>query len=155
MLCDWLLTKPSRKGLFQMTNYGPRIEVTHQENVTIIDLLDEEILEEPVINSITESLFSVISDTPKINLLLSFSHVKHFSSSALGMLIRINKRVEESNGQLRLCEIQQTLYEIFTITKLNKLFEIHPERNMAIKSFLKSWPAKPQKNRATASTKWP
>ncbi len=121
-----------------MTNYGPRIEVTHQGDITIIDLLDEEVLDDPVINAITESLFSVIADTPQINLILSFSRVKHFSSSALGMLIRVNKRVEESNGQLKLCEIQQTLYEIFTITKLNKLFEIFTERKLAIKSFKES-----------------
>ena len=108
----------------------------HQENgVTIVELLDEEILDEMTIGDIAESLFTVVDEHPNIKLALSFKRVKHLSSMALGTLIRLNKRVEETGGQLKLCEIRQSLYEIFVITKLNKLFEIYPTQEMAVNSF--------------------
>ncbi len=118
-----------------MVNNGPSLEVTRKDDVVIVKLLDEEILEEGTINSITDSLLALIEDNPRINLLVSFANVKHFSSSGLGMLIRMHKRVEESKGKLRLCEIQPTLYEIFVITKLNNLFAIFEDMENAVNSF--------------------
>ena len=118
-----------------MTNTGPKIEVSHQGNVTIVELLVEEILEEAVISDISDSLFSVAMDDPGLNIVLSFNNVKLFSSSALGMLIRMNKRVEEGGGTLKLCQIAPPLLEIFVITRLDKLFDIYTDRNQAVSSF--------------------
>jgi anti-sigma B factor antagonist len=51
------------------------------------------------------------------------------------MLIRLNKRVEENGGTLKLCQLRKSLYEIFAITKLDRLFESYDEKNTAISSF--------------------
>ena len=59
----------------------------------------------------------------------------HLSSAALGMLINANKRVKEKNGQLRLTNIKPQIYEVFVITKLNKLFRILPTRAEGLTSF--------------------
>ncbi len=113
----------------------PKIEVTHHDGVVHVELLKEEILDESVITSITDTILKLIDDNQGLNLLISFQKVKHFSSSALGMLIRIHKRIEEGNGKLRLCNINPALYEIFVITKLNKLFMIFEKQDQAIMSF--------------------
>lgn len=118
-----------------MENYGPRIEVTHEAEITTVYLLDEEVLEEYAINEITESLFSVIDDYAPVRMVLSFAKVKHLSSSALGTLIRLSKKIVESKGSLKLCDIRPNLYEIFVITKLNKLFDICDSEEAALKSF--------------------
>jgi len=118
-----------------MKNYGAIISVSQEGDVCVVEMLAEEILEEVTINNLTESLFSLIAERPKVQLLLSFAHVKHFSSSLLGTLIRLSKRVEEREGQLKLCEISPSLYEVFVITKLNKLFAIYQEREIALQSF--------------------
>ncbi len=52
--------------------------------------------------------------------------VDHLSSAALGTLITINNKVKVKGGQLRLSDINPQIYEVFTITKLNKLFKIFP-----------------------------
>ena len=118
-----------------MDSRGPKIAVTHKNNITIAQLLDEEILEENTINDITASLFAVVAENQGVKLLVTFTRVKHFSSSALGMLIRLNKRVGEAGGELKLCSISPSLYEIFVITKLNKLFEIYDDQEQAMNSF--------------------
>jgi anti-sigma B factor antagonist len=113
----------------------PRIKVTQDNGVSIVELLDEEILDEGTISVISESLFAVVDDHAPVQLLLSFFRVKHLSSSALGTLIRLNKHIDETGGKLKLCEIKKNLYEIFSITKLNKLFDIYEDRDTALKSF--------------------
>jgi len=114
---------------------GPKIEVSHEGAVTVVELLDEEILEEGTINTIADSLFAVVADDPKIKLLLSFERVRHLSSSALGTLIRLNKRVEENNGILKICHLRKSLLAIFKITKLNRLFDIYDDKAAALSNF--------------------
>jgi anti-sigma B factor antagonist len=57
------------------------------------------------------------------------------SSSALGMLITLHKRIREKNGQLKLCNIQPAIYEVFVITRLNEIFDIHQSQQQALQSF--------------------
>ncbi len=117
-----------------MADITPRLAISHEKPVTVVELLDEEILEEGTINDIQESLFAVVHDNPGIRLVLSFVRVKHLSSSALGTLIRLNKRIEETKGKLALCEIKPALYEVFVITRLSMLFNIFETRSEAISS---------------------
>jgi anti-sigma B factor antagonist len=116
-------------------NNNTRIKVFPMGQVTMVELSDAEILDESTINEITESLMGLVDLNPEIQLLLSFHRVQHLSSSALGTLIRLNKRVEEQGGSLKLCRIKRPLIEIFQITNLVKLFDIYEDEKTALSSF--------------------
>jgi len=118
-----------------MENQQARVAIKQQGDISIVELQDEEILDEITINEIADSLFSLVSENNPAKIVLSFVQVKHLSSMALGTLIRLNKRVEESGGQLKLCCIAKNLYEIFIITKLNKLFDIYDDEQGALAGF--------------------
>ena len=70
-----------------------------------------------------------------IKILLDFANVEHLSSAALGMLINLQKEVDKQNGTLKLSDINPQIYEVFVITKLNKLFQIHEDAPQAVASF--------------------
>ncbi len=116
-----------------MATIQPNIGVEYAENATIVSFTDEKILEEKDINSLQESIMSVIEQTEQINLILDFSNVKFLSSAVLGLLIRISKRIYEHNGRLRLCNIDPKIYEIFKITRLTKTFDIYKNIESATK----------------------
>jgi len=116
-----------------MATIQPNIGVEYAENATIVSFTDEKILEEKDINSLQESIMSVIEQTKEINLILDFSNVKFLSSAVLGLLIRISKRIYEHNGRLRLCNIDPKIYEIFKITRLTKTFDIYKNIESATK----------------------
>lgn len=118
-----------------MENYQVRIGIRKEGSITLVELMNEEILDESTIGDIADSLFAVVEESSPIQMVLNFRKVKHLSSMALGTLIRLNKRVEEGGGTLKLCAIKASLYEIFVITKLNKLFEIYESEEMALNSF--------------------
>lgn len=113
----------------------PKIEVNREGPIMVVELLEEKILEEGPISELAQQLFQVVQDNPGLNLLLSFSRVKHFSSALLGTLIRLNKRVSAGGGVFKLCQIRASLLEVFEITKLNKVFEIYRERTEALLSY--------------------
>lgn len=118
-----------------MSNHESRLVTEQDGEITRISFQDRNILEEASIQQIGDEIGSLIlaSSNPKI--LLNFENVEHLSSAALGTLITINNSVKKQGGQLRLSNIDPQIYEVFVITKLNKLFVIHDDNAAALASF--------------------
>ena len=114
----------------------PRLSINElADGITRVAFLDRNILEEGIIQQIGDELEALIESKETPKLMLVFSSVEHLSSAALGTLITVNTRVKAKDGQLRLCEIDKQIHEVFIITKLNKLFEIHDTEAKALGSF--------------------
>ncbi|MEM6553209.1 MAG: STAS domain-containing protein [Planctomycetota bacterium] len=118
-----------------MNTNDSRLVVQQDGDVTRIGFLDRNILEEANIQQIGDEVAAVIDSQPSPKLLLNFESVEHLSSAALGTLITINNRIREKGGQLRLANIDAQIYDVFKITKLNKLFQIHDTTDKAMGSF--------------------
>ena len=121
-----------------MAAIKPRISVEYTGDATVVSFTDEKILEEREIASLQESIMSVIELPESINLILDFGNVRFLSSAVLGLLIRISKRIYEHDGQLKLCNINPKIYEIFKITRLTKTFDIYKDLDSAIKEISKN-----------------
>jgi anti-sigma B factor antagonist len=112
----------------------PRLRVAASGAATVVELTDRRILDEVSINEIGEQLTSMVARAAVPRLVLDFSEVAHMSSSALGMLITLHKRVREKGGELRLCVIQPAILEVFVITRLNEIFSISPTKEQALQT---------------------
>lgn len=118
-----------------MTSHASRLRVTDEDGIVRIEFVDRNILDEANIQRIGDEIGEIIDARPAPKLLISFENVDHLSSAALGTLITINQKVRGKDGQLRLSNIDAQIYEVFVITKLNKLFEIHDNVEQAASSF--------------------
>jgi anti-sigma B factor antagonist len=112
-----------------------RIRVKRFDDVTQVEFIDRNILDEANIQIIGDEIAALVDGSPSPKLIISFANVEHLSSAALGTLITINNRVRSRQGQLRLSNIDPQIYEVFAITRLNKLFQIHTTSDEAMKSF--------------------
>ena len=120
-----------------MTTRAPdsRIRVKRFDDVTCVEFIDRNILDEANIQMIGDEIAALVDGSPKPKLVISFANVDHLSSAALGTLITINNRVRGRQGQLRLSDIDPQIYEVFAITKLNKLFDIKDDEADALAAF--------------------
>ncbi len=114
---------------------GRRINVEEVGDVTIASFVDKKILDENNIQLIGSQLFALIEEDGRKRIILDFSNVEYLSSAALGKLITMDKKVKGSGGKLRLCSIRPDIYEVFAITKLNKLFDIKDTQEDALQGF--------------------
>jgi anti-sigma B factor antagonist len=112
-----------------------RLLIQKQPDVTIVEFLDRNILDEGNIQQIADEITQLIDSSANPKLLISFENVDHMASAALGALITINNKVREKDGQLKLANISPQIYEVFVITKLNKLFQIYKTTEDARKAF--------------------
>ena len=113
----------------------PPLSVVQEKAVRVVEFTNNKILDEANIAEIGSTLNGLIDENENPKVLLDFANVDHLSSAALGMLINANNRVKQKNGQLRLTNIKPQIREVFTITKLDKLFKIYPTRTEAMASF--------------------
>jgi anti-sigma B factor antagonist len=112
-----------------------KMNVTEENGVRMVEFTERKILDELTITQLGDALSEMVNATPKPKLLLNFKNVEHLSSAALGMLITLDKQVKEQQGQLKLSNIRPQIFEVFKITRLNKLFEIHDSAEVALQSF--------------------
>jgi anti-sigma B factor antagonist len=112
-----------------------RLEVEDIGEITVVNFIDRKILDEQNIQKIGEDLFSLVDELGRIKVLLNFSNVEYLSSAALGKFISLNKKVQSKSGKLVMCNINDDIYEVFEITKLNKLFNIQKDEQTALQVF--------------------
>lgn len=117
-----------------MAAQASRLKVSQIGAVTQIEFVDRNILDESNIQEISDEICGLIDDQPTPLILIRFGNVEHLSSAALGALITINNRVKGKDGQLRLAEIDSQIREVFTITKLDKIFLIFDDADEAMAS---------------------
>lgn len=118
-----------------MDQPSSHLKIKRATGVSVVEFADRKILEELSIQEIGEELDQLVDSEPGIRLLLNFKNVDHLSSAALGMLITLNKRIKEQNGHLKLSDINRQIYEVFKITRLNRVFDIHETAEEALSVF--------------------
>jgi len=118
-----------------MSQEKSHILVRKSGKVSVVEFCDRKILDELAIHEIGEELFALADKNHAPRLLLNFNNVKHLSSAALGMLITLHKKVEQTGGTLVLCEIVPQIFEVFKITRLNQVFDIHDTEDAGLAAF--------------------
>jgi len=112
-----------------------RLDVNEVGEVAVVRFRDQKILDDLNIQELGQELFGLVEAENRSKLLLNFSGVDFLSSSALGKLITLDKKVKAVGGMLKLCRIRPEIYEVFAITKLNRLFDIKDEEADALAAF--------------------
>jgi len=109
-----------------MESKEAKIIVENGTDVTIVTFEDENILEEQQIHRLERALLPIVRENEQKRLVLNFQNVRFMSSSFLGLLVKIHKRVVEMDGHLQLFNLDPKIHKVFEITQLVKVFDIVP-----------------------------
>lgn len=112
-----------------------RLEVSEVGDVTVVRFVDRKILDVTNIHELGRELVQLVEELNRKKLLLNFSAVEFLSSETLGELIKLEKKVKQHAGKLMLTNIKPEIYEVFAITRLNKLFDIRDDEAQALAAF--------------------
>jgi anti-sigma B factor antagonist len=105
--------------------------------ILTIFLTDAKILDAAQIEEIHQEISKILGEAQQRNVILDFREVKFLSSAALGMLILVNKTCKEYKINLKLCNIEADIAQIFKITGMNKVFAIYKTAEDALAAFQK------------------
>jgi len=68
-------------------------------------------------------------------IVLDFGQVRFLSSQTLGVLINLNKKVEQIKGKLIICGLRPELSKVFKVTRLDKLLKFARDEEAALNEF--------------------
>lgn len=98
--------------------------VSEMDGLTIARIQVREI-EETKIQDLAREFASLVEQVGARTLVVDLGAVGFLTSSSIGVLIAMLKRVRAHGGQMRLCCLQPEIRELFAITQIDRVFEIH------------------------------
>lgn len=107
-------------------------------DVVVVTFRHSQILDAVTIERISANLKDLIDERGEDRFVFDLSLVTYLSSSALGMLIGIQRRVAQTGARLKLCGISEDIMEVFQITKLDTVFDIYKDVPAALEAFNKN-----------------
>jgi anti-sigma B factor antagonist len=93
------------------------------------------ILSADIVNEMHDSLSDLARHARETRFVLDFSRVGYLSSSALGMLIGLQRDFAKRDCQMKLVGMSDENREIFRITKLDRVFDIYNDTQAALQAF--------------------
>ncbi|HUU69610.1 MAG TPA: STAS domain-containing protein [Planctomycetota bacterium] len=109
--------------------------VEHRGPVSVVSFLQFSVLDRAQIDKIGAELVDLVDDQDRKNILINFEGVDYLSSTMLGKLVVLHKRIVQKKGKLELCCIKPSIREVFEITHLDRVFDIHDDEREAVEAF--------------------
>lgn len=111
-----------------------------EAGILLIYFQDVRIIDERRITSLGQEMGELINNTDNTRVILNFQNVSFMSSAMIGKLVEFDKKCKTAKVQLRLCNINDNVEEVFNLMRLNKVFIIDVDEDASLKSFSKkSW----------------
>ena len=115
----------------------PQLQVEQVDDVAVVRFVHCRTLDESAAQSVGQELADLVDRAGHRKVLLDMSDVGFLTSTALGKLVVLHKKLKSVGGELKICGLQSPIESIFQITRLNRLFEIHPDESAALVAFAK------------------
>ena len=104
-------------------------------DIHIVEFMESSVLDQVRIEQIRNELDAIVDKAGVPKILLSFDGVAHISSALLGVLMSIDKKCKAKKGEIRLAHINDSIFTVFKMTKLDKVLKIYKNVEAAMGKF--------------------
>jgi anti-sigma B factor antagonist len=107
----------------------PRVEVIESDSARVVTFKDRMVFDDRTVREVGEQIGAALpNDGSPLRVVLDFTGVDLISSSLLGKLILLQRRIDSTGGRLRLCELSPTVHAVFRTSNLDRLFALDRDR---------------------------
>lgn len=112
----------------------PFLDVRTVDEARIIAFARTDMTDAALIKLTGEEIGRIVSALQQPKVVVDFGRVERLSSATLGMLVAVHKTIGKQGGQLRLANVDAKLFDIFKITKLDRVLTICKSTDDAVES---------------------
>lgn len=102
------------------------ISVREQDGVTIVGFTLSSLTEESNIDQVGHELFALVEQFDCRKLVVSLKDVIYITSSGLGKLITLHRKMHRLNGRVAYCDVEPVVEDILKTSRLFNYFMITP-----------------------------
>lgn len=116
--------------------FESRFFAVHDEaGVTVLDVQQSQLTEEENLEDFDREL-RTLQDTYHIRqIVLDLSRVNYMTSSAIGKLITLHRRLARNQGQLVICSLRPAVEDVLETSQLLRYFSVSPSPDAALARF--------------------
>ncbi len=104
--------------------------------VAVVNFLETvSMFEGDKVTEVGKELMDLVVAKRYTKLLLNLSNASFMSSAMLAHLVRLQRKVQESKGKVRLCCLRPVIMDAFKVASFDKIFEIYPDEAGALRKF--------------------
>jgi anti-sigma B factor antagonist len=104
------------------------------DGINVVTFRMGHILDAVAIDRMATSLKELIDASADARFVFDFQYVTYLSSSALRMLIELQRRIGQGKARMKLAGISDDLMELFRMTKLDTWFDIYKTSEAAVEA---------------------
>jgi anti-sigma B factor antagonist len=108
------------------------ISVREHDGVTVVGFTLSSLTEEANIDQVGHELFALIEQYDCRKLVVSLKGVIFITSSGLGKLITLHRKMHRLKGQVAYCDVEPVVEDILKTSRLFNYFVITPDVNSAV-----------------------
>ncbi len=113
-----------------------RFDVRHQDDVTILRLVDTELSDLVLQDALHEELMALLAADQPRKLLIDFGVVEYCTTGIINSLLIAKKRIVAEGGVFKMCGFTKHVHDAFTALNLeNKVFQVYPTVDDALAAF--------------------
>jgi len=110
------------------------IQTETQDGVLKVYLRDIRLSDDALVESIGAEMNTLLNQSDHKKMILNLRDVSFMNSSMIGKLVQLNIRCRNESIELRLCEMNDNLVEIFNLMQLPKIMSIHATEQDALQA---------------------
>lgn len=103
--------------------------------VVVVSFRESALLDALQIKELGEDLYPLIDERAHRKIVLNLRRVKYMSSSMIGVLLSMHKKVQAIQGRLVLCGVRPEIAKVLKVMRLNKIIDCYQEEADAVNSF--------------------
>jgi anti-anti-sigma factor len=81
---------------------------------------------------IEEDFEQILSQYPKMNILINMKELKYLSSSGLRTIVSLRSVLNDVNLELRICNMGRAVKDVFEMTKVLQFFKVYQDEESAL-----------------------
>ncbi len=112
------------------------INVRYIDGVAVVNFQDSvAMFEADKVQAVGAELMDLVASRKEPRILLNLTNAHFISSAMLAHLVKLNRKVQESRGRIRLCGLRPVILDAFKVSRFDRIFEIFADEASALKKF--------------------
>lgn len=108
-----------------LTEFHPRyFEASEQDGLVVLTFSVSHINDEENIEDLGHELFALVDQYGFLKIALSMSNVEYVTSSVVGKIITMHRKLHRVGGQLVICDLTPGVHEILSASRLLSYFSV-------------------------------
>ncbi len=110
------------------------VQIQTIEDITVVTITETDKISALITDSLKEEINNLFNDKSN-KLIINLEEIEYVDSSGFGMFLSIMKTAKNNGGEIKICNVKDSVMDLFKLLHLHNVFEIYNSVDECVNSF--------------------